>query len=512
MPATVIQVRHARDFLDKTVPPEVSAAPKASGWSSTRSHAQASTEKILSSTETATLPRPSISSSPEAGTAPPARGGASKWLVVDTVNLSTTFVEDHLFEPVRSYPNCFEFCEREWPIVERAVFLILRQTGIHDCFWSFQERTAVPVNNPPKALRGKPSQWNQAWSPCPPRWESRVKNGAVKNKFDVTGFEYKCDHRVQTGCPCKLKITRDWRGPPDVYIIEVNDVDARHGCNHTLATNQRDSSMRTTTTPSLHAVLKVFIQRSIYCAGRPLPWSFIKEHAEIMCYKTKHLYCEKGHMKASLVLGGSGAPGKKLLSEPSCKHRHVLAALIKSAGMNSSRADTIRSGTPPTETWTATGLLPPYYHNLEHDPAPGGNPRYIRFQNKYHSIASQVLDGGLHSMHAHNFFVIINKQAERCVTVCPGPRLIARNPPRRLAPSRYTRRWNRILYHKEQCSSNLNSMWDDFYANNLRVRLSKSIFLKKDECEAPPPLDLWSWSLIGLVGRCYPAPHSGVRV
>jgi hypothetical protein len=61
------------------------------------------------------------------------------------------------------------------------------------------------VFNVRAANRKLPSQWNQEHNACPPRLIVQPRKGDDTNKYEVTGFQCKCDHRVQTGCPCKLR-------------------------------------------------------------------------------------------------------------------------------------------------------------------------------------------------------------------------------------------------------------------------------------------------------------------
>ena len=78
------------------------------------------------------------------------------------------------------------------------------------------------------------------------------------------------------------------------------------------------------------------------------------------------------------------------------------------------RAFIVRSGVPARETWSlGSQRSEPYHKNLERASCDTGDVLYYRFVDRYHSIATQLLDGGLNKMHPGNFSVLVNKQAER---------------------------------------------------------------------------------------------------
>ena len=500
-----MQVSHARRYIHKFVVPEVHAGPPPPPPAKASATARAAEpvckgEQLpcfASPRAVARLPRPSGSTPPILGEAPPERGGSAAWLLVDCVDLSQKLVDDHGFAAFRQYPNSFEFCQQEWPAVETEIFKLLRERGLHDCFWLFQDRTAVPVNNPNKARRGTPSQWNQDWCPCPPVYTTRRGT----NKFCETGFEYKCDFRLQTGCPSKLRVMRDWTAPGDTYKVLANDVHPRHGCNHTFACCSLDGNLARATTPSLHAVLKIFIQRFLYDANRAQPWSAMKEKAEEVVRAGMHLHCNKCHMKTNLP-PMSPAKMKKVLAQPTCKHTHVMTAFLNGMAPHDGRAAVVRSGFPEREVCPLGAQRPQNYHeNLERAPSGDGAIIFYRYVDRYYSIASQLLDGGLCEMHPGNFSVTVNKQAERYCN-SKQPAFLPGSVSKRLyffACRRYVRRWNRILYSQTNLSSNMVTMWEEFQSDNLRGRLDRSILAGKSSLQNPPPLDLWCWSMIGLV-------------
>ena len=152
------------------------------------------------------LPLPSGSASPEPGSVPMGRGGDNVWVFVAHLDLTATLIDDFGLLPDRAHANCHDYCLEEWDIIQHLVFLVLRESPLTDCFWLFKEKTAVPVFNVKSAQKTVPSQWNQVHNAYPPRLVVQSRNGKNDtNKFEVTGFQYKCDHRIQTGCPCKLR-------------------------------------------------------------------------------------------------------------------------------------------------------------------------------------------------------------------------------------------------------------------------------------------------------------------
>ena len=272
---------------------------------------------------------------------------------------------------------------------------------------------------------------------------------------------------------------RLWSNKGHVFQVEVNDTHHRHGCNHTITTNSFDSEMQEHTTPALHACLKVFIQRTVFKARTSVAWSSMQEDAVNMCKASCHLHCRKGHAPMDLFIDAPDAKTlKKYLSQPSCKHAATIGSFLGSLSAVDTRRAIITAGFPQREYWPDYGdkvVHQAYFRNLEVGPAHTEvAPQYYRFLDLYSNIASQVLTGGERTMHASVFAPELDRQAER-----------------------YVRRWNRILYHRADCQSDMQSMWTEFANNNLCVRLLKSI------APVPPhervPLDMYSWSLIGMV-------------
>jgi hypothetical protein len=207
---------------------------------------------------------------------------------------------------------------------------------------------------------------------------------------------------------------RVWNKTGDHYTVWVNDVHARHGCNHTLTTSGLDENMGTSTTPSLHTVLETFIQRFLFDASRALPWSAMKEKAERHVFSRTYLHCTKGHMAPDLLLSHSQHQ-KKYLAQPTCKHVHIINSFLDSMSHDDCRAFIVRSGVPVRETWSlGSQRSEPYHKNLERAPCDIGDVTCFHFVDRHHSIVTQLLDGGLNKMHPGNFSVLVNKQAERC--------------------------------------------------------------------------------------------------
>ena len=77
-------------------------------------------------------PRPCNFMSPVAGDVPPPRGGVANWLLVGTLNLTKTLVDDHDFCVTRAHANSYEFCQHEWAAVECEVLKLLRERSVHD--------------------------------------------------------------------------------------------------------------------------------------------------------------------------------------------------------------------------------------------------------------------------------------------------------------------------------------------------------------------------------------------
>ena len=150
------------------------------------------------------LPLPSGSASPVPGSVPMGRGGDNSWVFVAHLDLTRILIDDFCLLPDRTYTNCHDYCVAEWDIIQHLVFLALRESTLHDCFWLFKEKTAIPVFNVKKAQKKVPSQWNQVHNAYPPVLYQSCK-GIQSNKYEITGFQYKCDHRIQTGCSCKLR-------------------------------------------------------------------------------------------------------------------------------------------------------------------------------------------------------------------------------------------------------------------------------------------------------------------
>ena len=363
----------------------------------------------------AVLPCMSNSSTPTQGQVPPERAGPNTWLEVKSVNFAMELTGEYGFQNDRSYSNAKEFCVAEWGCIEEEVLHLLREANVYDCFWLLKQKKAMPGNRATKEHKGRSSQWNQPWCPYPPEaWvKERGASGGSHNKFWSTGFEYPCDFFAQTGCPCKLRIMRDWLQDGDAYTVYVNDVLARHGCTHLLTTNELDSNMQAATTPALHAVVKILIQRRVLESGRPTPWSHHKAAAARLCFGTAHLHCRKGHMDSTQLQDLDDTATKKVFGNPSCKHIYVMDCLVRGLGGKRARSDVIVDGLPQIEAFIPVGRKELYFDQLKRADTSGDIRQYYRFANEYHSIASQVLPGGLGAMHAAVFSPVLDKQAKR---------------------------------------------------------------------------------------------------
>ena len=264
-----------------------------------------------------------------------------------------------------------------------------------------------------------------------------------------------------------------------MFRIEVNDTSARHGCNHTLTTNSFDSQMQANTTRALHASVKVFIQRTVLAAKTSVAWSSMEEDAVNHCKKSCHLHCLKGHAARDVLLTAlDDKMLKKKMSQPSCKHAATIWSFLGGLSADDPRREIVIEGMPEREFWPLGGVKVthyPYYDDLEVGPAhTKAQPQYYRFRDVNVNIASQLLTSGERVMNVSMFAPELDRQAER-----------------------YVRRWNRILYHRADCHSDMLSMWEEFDANNLCARMLRSI------APVPPQqrvvLDMYSWSLIGMV-------------
>jgi len=217
--------------------------------------------------------------------------------------------------------------------------------------------------------------------------------------------------------------------------VYVNDVLARHGCTHLLTTNELDSNMQAATTPALHAVVKICIQRKVLESGRPTPWSHHKAAAAQLCFGSRHLHCRKGHMDSTQLQDLDDTATKKMFAKPMCKHLYIMDCLVRGLGAKRVRSDVIVDGLPRKEAFTPECRKELYFDNLKRADTGGGFPQYYRFANEYHSIASQVLPGGLGAMHAPVFSPALDRQAERYApTAVPFVDMLLLRFPHRLQP------------------------------------------------------------------------------
>jgi len=98
---------------------------------------------------------------------------------------------------------------------------------------------------------------------------------------------------------------------------------------------------------------------------------------------------------------------------------HIIKSFLESMSPDDCRAAMVHSGVPDRETWSlGSGRSEKYHENLELASDTSKDGSYYRFVDKYHSIATQLLDGGLNPMHPGNFSTLVNKQAERYDIFC----------------------------------------------------------------------------------------------
>ena len=159
----------------------------------------------------------------------------------------------------RHHASCGAYIALEWPVVIAIVHAELRQRGGLDCFWSWVNKRAVPVQNGKRGAATTDLSGGVALGVPYPQWNNAgvfppvlVKEGGTENVFRKTGYEYSCDFKWQCGCPRMLKVVRLWDAyPRDVFEVSATDHEPRHGCCHTLAPNACDFSGNYETTPSL---------------------------------------------------------------------------------------------------------------------------------------------------------------------------------------------------------------------------------------------------------------------
>ena len=72
------------------------------------------------------------------------------------------------------------------------------------------------------------------------------------------------------------------------------------------------------------------------------------------------------------------------------------------------RASIVRSGVPDREIWSLVSARKEQHHkNLERASDTTADGLCYRFVDKHHSIATQLLDGGLNQMHPGNFSILV---------------------------------------------------------------------------------------------------------
>jgi hypothetical protein len=399
---------------------------------------------------------PCISTSPTLHSRSPNRTGQYKCaLRVDlTKPLESVFGKSSS----RIYCSSRAYADAEWKVVEDFLFTKFRESSIFDCFWSWRRNRAIPV------MKGAGKQWNQS-ATFPPKCLKTLKdpNGerVVRNWWDHTGFEYHCDHEVQTSCPRKCRVFRDWTDPlSHTFNVWLDDLEPRHGCTHTLSPNAKDSNNAVQSTPALHASIKVYIQTAVLAANASITWSRIRAGAESMALESLHLHCRQGHMPDDF-----DRKIPKLQGLATCKHRATYIAFANPFAMARGKGPCILGSLPPTEDFTFAKKDPPYARYLA---TVQEKDRFVfkRFVDTWQSLKGLLLTNGGAVMGTRLFHPVINKQAVR-----------------------YVARWNRTLYGCPATETDHSSMWKLFEKENLFSLVTASTCFT--DAEGALPINLW---------------------
>ena len=397
-----------------------------------------------------------------------------------TVDLTAALESVFGTSPSRVYCSSRAYADAEWKVVEDFLFIKFRESSIFDCFWSWRRKRAIPV------MKGAGKQWNQS-ATFPPECLKSLKdpNGQwiVRNWWDHTGFEYHCDHEVQTSCPRKCRVFRDWTNPlSHTFNIWLDDSEPRHGCTHTLSPNAKDSNNAVQSTPALHASIKVYIQNAVLAANAAITWSRVRAGAESMALESLHLHCRQGHMPDDFDRNNP-----KLQGLATCKHRATYIAFANSFAMARGNGPCILGSLPPTENFTFPNKDPPYARYLATVKGKDRSyNRYLatvkekdtfffkRFIDTWQSVKGLLLTNGGAMMGTRLFHPVINKQAVR-----------------------YVARWNRTLYGCPATETDQSSMWKLFEKENLFSLVTASTCFTDDE--GALPMNLWKWCFIGML-------------
>jgi hypothetical protein len=211
-----------------------------------------------------------------------------KWGAPFEVDLTAKM--DLLFAgETRTYDTSADYFELEWPLVLNLLSAVMRDDHAYECFWRMRFYKLHPARN-----GGLNNAWCKDGTPYPP-CNLAVPKRQGANVFVECGVTYQCDHEQYCGCPRQLRIVRDFGQTGDVYKLYLLDALVRHACQHTHASNLHNRYNQKKLLPSLHTVLKVYLQRkSFEHMGRSsLTWSSLKGDALQLVRRARYLHCGK---------------------------------------------------------------------------------------------------------------------------------------------------------------------------------------------------------------------------
>ena len=158
---------------------------------------------------------------------------------------------------------------------------VLRELTGTDCYYK-------------EHLRYDPGSWNATGTAYPPHYRGgSAAPGKLMPRFGVV---YSCDFKRISGCPCTVKLRREYGRYPEkeVFSLEVSASRHRHACVH--QTKLHGSSGPNAYLPDLHPVAHLFIREearrdpSITMQKlRPL----LRKHL----IDTTHLHCQHPHSR-----------------------------------------------------------------------------------------------------------------------------------------------------------------------------------------------------------------------
>jgi hypothetical protein len=402
----------------------------------------------------AVLP-PNPTSPPLGSEAPPRTRQWGAPFVVDlTEKMDLLFAGE-----ARAYGTSADYFELEWPLVLNLLSAVMRDDHAYECFWRMRFYKLHPARNGTSK-----NAWCKDGTPYPPINLAVVKRGGP-DVFVECGVTYQCDHEQYCGCPRQLRIVRDFGSSGDVYKLYLLDALVRHGCQHTHASNMYNRYNQKTQLPSLHTVLKVYLQRKSFDhMGRSsLTWSSLKKDALELVRRARYLHCGKPIASDQYNFNGDGR-------KSACPHNVVMGHLAASGfssgltyGPESRPVANVRDS--DCRRW----LVSP---RVAHPPV-------------WSLVDMQLLEGHESGVGLCEFFLHVQLQCEGYLQDC-----------------------NRR--HRTTASSLINSsvdcFWDVYRKENLHVQVRSSLA----EGGRGPPLDIWQWGLIGLCYDPSPPKRTGV--